>query len=113
MLPDICFHTDSVKCMLAKECKPCLHYLRMAVLDLDESAKGDPLKVLLALFVNEVASRDRPAFDDARKRDGSRDRKIEIVCGTNGEIGKELHVSDTVGSQLEVTHGKTIFRFPP
>lgn len=113
MLPDICLHTNSVECMLAKKCQPCLDRLRVAVLDLDESAKGDPLKVLLALFMNEVASRDGPAFDDARERDGTRDGEIEIVCGTNGKVGKELDVLNTVGSQLEVTHGEAIFRFPP
>lgn len=96
VLPDICFHTHSVKCMLAKKRQPCLHCLWMAVLDLDESAKSDPLKILLALFVNEVASRDGPAFDDARKGNRSGDREIEVVSGTNGEIGKKLDVLNAV-----------------
>lgn len=99
--------------MLAKKGQPCLDCLWVAVLDLDESAEGDPLKILLALLVNKVAPGDGPAFDNARERNGSGDGEVEIVRGANGKVGKELDVLNTVGSQLEVTHGEAVFRFPP
>ena len=105
MLPDICLHADSIECVFAKKCKPCLHRLRVAIFDLDESAESYPFKIFLALFVNEVASRDRPAFDNAGEGDGTGNRKIEIVGCANCEIGKKFDVLNTVGPQLEVAHG--------
>lgn len=105
MLPDICLHADSIKCVLAKKCKPRLHRLRVAIFNLNEPAESNPFKIFLALFVNEVASRDRPAFDNAGEGDGAGNREIEIVGCTNGEIGKKLDVMNTVGPQLEVAHG--------
>lgn len=113
MLPDVRLHPNSIECMLAKKSQPCLYCLWVTVLDLDESAESDALKILLALFVNKVASRDGPAFDDARKGNGARDGEVEVVSCANGEIGKEFYIVDTVGSQLEVTDGEAIFRFPP
>lgn len=113
MLPDVRLHTDSIECVLAKKSKPCLYCLWVAILNLNESAQGDTLEILLALLVDKVASQEGPAFDDAREGNGARDGEVEVVGGTNGEIGKEFYIVDTVGTQLEVTDGEAVFRFPP
>lgn len=96
MLPNIGLHTDSVKGVFSKESEPCLYRLRVAILDLNQSAKGDSLEVLLALLVHEVASRDGPAFNDARKRHGTGNGKVQIIGGANGEVGEKFNVLNTV-----------------
>lgn len=104
MLPDICLHADSIKCVFAKKCKPYLHRLRIAIFNLNKSTESDPFEVFLTLFVNEVTSRDRPAFDNAGERNGAGNREIEIVGCADGEIGKKFNVVNTVGAQLKVAH---------
>lgn len=113
MLPNIRLHTDSVKCVFPKESKPCLYRLRVAVLDLNQPTEGDPLKVFLALLVHKVASRDGPAFDDARKRHGTGNGKVKIIGGADGEVGEEFHILNAVRSQLKVAHGEAVLRLPP
>ena len=113
MFPDIGLHADAIKRMLPQEGQPSLYHIRMAILDLDESTKRYALKVLLALLVHEVASRERPPFNNARERDRPRDGKFQVIRSANGKVGEELHVSHTVRSQLQIAHGQTIFGLPP
>lgn len=113
MFPNIRLHTDSVKGVFPKEGEPRLHRLRVPILDLDQSAKGDPLEVLLALLMHKVASGDGPAFNDARKRHGTGNGKVQIIGGANGEVGEEFHILNTVRSQLEIAHREAVLRLPP
>lgn len=113
VLPDIRLHTNTVECVFAKESKPSLHGSGVSILDLNETAKSNSFKVLLALLVHEVASGDGPAFGDARERHRPRHREVEVVSGADGEVREEFHVADAVGSQLEVADWKTVFRLPP
>lgn len=99
--------------MLAEEGKPGLHGLRVSILNLNKSAKGNSLEVLLALLVHKVASGDGPAFDDARERHGPGDGEVEVVSGSDGEVREEFHVADAVGSQLEIANWETVLCLPP
>lgn len=113
MFPDIGLHTDTIEGVLAEEGKPDLHGLGVSILDLNETAQGDALEVLLALLMHEVASGDGPALSDARERHGSGHGEVEVVGGADGEVREEFHVADAVGSQLEVADGKTVLGLPP
>jgi hypothetical protein len=86
--------------------------LRVSILDLDQSAKSDSFKVLLALLVHKVASGYSPAFDDARERHRSGHGEVEVVSGTDSEVCEELDVADTVGSQLKIADWKTVLCLP-
>jgi hypothetical protein len=96
-----------------EESQPCLDRLRVTILDLDQTAKCDPLKVLLALLVYEVTASHGPAFGDTGERHGAGDREVEVVGGTNCKIGEKLQVLHAVGSQLEVAYGEAVLRLPP
>lgn len=96
-----------------KEGQPRLDRLRVTILDLDQTTKRDPLKVLLALLVYEVTARHGPAFGDTGERHGAGDGEVEIVGGTNGKVGEKLQVLYAVGSQLEVAYGEAVLRLPP
>lgn len=113
VFPDICLHTDSIKCVLPEKCKPCLHRLWVSILDLNQSTEGDSFEVLLTLLVHEVASGYGPAFNDAGERHRPGHREVEVVSGTNGKVREELHVTDAVGSQLKVADWKAVFHLPP
>ena len=109
MLPHVGLHTNPVKGVLAEEGQPGLHRLRVTILDLNQTAEGDPLKVLLALLVDKVTADDGPALSDAGKRHGARDGEVEVVRSAEGKIGKELEVLNTVGAQLEIADGQAVF----
>lgn len=96
-----------------KESQPCLDRLRVAILDLDQTAKRDPLKVLLALFVYEVTASHGPAFGDTGEGHGAGHGEVEVVGGTDGKVGEELQVLHAVGSQLKVAYGEAVLRLPP
>lgn len=113
MLPDIGLHADTIKCVFPQESKPGLHCFWVSILNLDKPAEGDPLKILLALLVDEIASWDGPAFDDAWERDGTGDGEVEVIGSTDGEVGEELHIFDAVGSKLQITNWEAIFRLSP
>jgi hypothetical protein len=99
--------------MFPKEGQPCLNGLRVTILDLNQAAEGDPLKVLLALLVYEVTAGHGPALGDTGEGHRAGDGEVEVVGGTDGEVGEELQVLDAVGSQLEVAYGEAVFRLPP
>jgi hypothetical protein len=98
VLPDVGLHTNSVEGVFPEESQPRLHGLRISIFDLNQSTESDSLEVLLALLVYEVTSRDGPTFDDARERNGSGDREVQIIRCADGEVGKKFHVFDAVGS---------------
>jgi hypothetical protein len=102
MFPNISLHTNTIESMLAQESQPSLHRLGISILNLDETAEGDTLEILLALLVHEVASRDGPAFDDTGQRHGSGNGEVEVIRGADGEVGEEFDVLDAVGSELEI-----------
>lgn len=113
MFIDICLHTDPIEGMFPEESKPGLHGLRISILDLDQTTERDSFKILLALLVHKVASWDGPAFDETRQWHGTGNGQVEIISGTDGEVGKELDILDAVGSQLEITHGEAVLCLPP
>lgn len=113
MLPDVGLHADSIERVFPKEGQPGLNRLRVSILDLDQAAERDPLKVLLALLVYEVTASHGPAFGDTGKGHGARDGEAEVVGGTDGEVGEELQVLHAVRSQLEVANREAVFRLPP
>jgi hypothetical protein len=76
--------------MFPKEGQPCLDRLWVTILDLDQTAKRNPLKVLLALLVYEVTASHGPAFGDTGEGHGAGDGEVEVVGGTNGKVGEEL-----------------------
>lgn len=100
VLPDVCLHTDTVVSVLLQETQPDLNNLGMAVLDLNQSPQRDTLKVFLTLLVDEVGSRNGPALGDFGKRNRTFGGQVEVVSGTQGKVGKEFEVADTVGAQL-------------
>ena len=51
--------------MLLQEAEPDSHRLLMPVLDLDQAAEGDALKVLLGFLEDEGVAGHGPAFGDA------------------------------------------------
>jgi hypothetical protein len=96
-----------------KESQPCLDRLRVTILDLDQTTKRDPLKVLLALLVYEVTASHGPAFGDTGEGHGAGDGEVEVVGGTDGKVGEELQVLHAVGSQLKVAYREAVLRLPP
>jgi hypothetical protein len=76
--------------VFAKEGQPCLDCLRVTILDLDQTTKRNPLKVLLALLVYEVTAGHGPAFGDPGEGHGAGDGEVEVVGGTDGKVGEEL-----------------------
>jgi hypothetical protein len=44
----------------------------------------------------EIASRECPTFDNPWQRYRARDRKLQVISGTHGEISEELHISNTI-----------------
>ena len=112
MLPHIRLHPHAVKGMLAQKGQPDLHRLRVAVLDLNQPAQRDALKVLLALLVHEVRPRHRPALDDFGERGRSGGGQFEVVGGAHGEVGHEFDVANRVGAQLQVA-GRHAVLGPP
>lgn len=109
---NICLHTNSIKGVFPEKSEPSLHGLWAAILDLNQPAEGNSLEVFLALLVHEVASRNGPAFDEARQRHGTGDREVKVVGGTDGEVGEELDILDAVGSQLKIAYGEAVFGLP-
>lgn len=99
--------------MFPKEGQPSLNRLRISILYLDKAAERNPLKVLLALLVDKVTASHGPAFGDTRKGYGAGHGEAEVVRSTEGEVGEELQILHTVGSQLEVANGEAVFRLPP
>ena len=51
--------------------------------------------------MHEIASRDRPSLNYPGQGDGSGDRKIEVICGSNCKVGEKFDVTDAVRSELE------------
>lgn len=112
MLPDICLHADSIEGVLPEKCEPGLHPLQMAVFDLNQTAKSYPLKILLALFVDEVTSDYGPAFNHARQRHRTGDGEVEIVGGAEGKVCEKIQILNAIRSQLKIADWETIFSFP-
>lgn len=54
----------------------------------------DPLVVLLALLVDEMAPRYCPTLCLFRQRDGARCWEVAVVCGAQGKVAHELEVTD-------------------
>lgn len=98
VFPDISLHANSVESVLAEEGQPRLYGLWVSILNLDQATESNSFEVLLALLVHEVASRDGPAFDDAREGHGTGDGEVKVVGGADGEVGEEFHVLNAVGS---------------
>lgn len=113
VLPNIGLHSNSIERMFPKEGQPSLNRLRISILYLDKAAERNPLKVLLALLVDKVTASHGPAFGDTRKGYGAGHGEAEVVRSTEGEVGEELQILHTVGSQLEVANGEAVFRLPP
>ena len=81
----------------------------MTVLNLNQSAHGDALKVLLRLLENEVGAGYGPALCYPWERNGTPRAEAHVVCCANGEVGEEEKVADVVGAQLEVAGRYTVF----
>ena len=81
----------------------------MPVLNLDKSAHGDTLKVLLRLLEDEVGAGHSPALSYPWERNGTPRAEAHVVCCANGEVGEEEKVADVVGAQLEVTSWYAVF----
>lgn len=112
-LPDVRLHADAVVRMLLKKGQPELHRFWVAVANLNQSSKGDSLKVLLRLLEDEVAPRHGPPLSDARQRNWTKRREFEIVRRSKGKVGEELEVPHAEGSQLKVARGNAVFGLPP
>lgn len=95
--------------MLLQEAEPDAHRLLVPVLDLDQSAHGDALKVLLRFLEDEGVARDGPALGDAGQGDGALGGQGEEVGGAEGEVGEEFDVAHAVGADLEVADGHAVF----
>ena len=99
--------------MLLQESQPRLDYVRMPVLDLNEAAHGDSLKVLLGLFENEICAWDGPALGYSGKGNWASCGKAHVVCCADGEVGEEEQIADRVGSELEVADWNAVFGGAP
>ena len=111
MLPYISLHSDAVVSMLSQKSKPYFNCFRMAIMYLDKTPQGDPLKILLTLLVNKITPRNCPAFGDPRQRYGTKRREVQIVCRSQCKVGKEFHIPHVVGSQLQIATWTPVKRF--
>ena len=85
----------------------------MPVLDLDQPAHRDPLKVLLRLLEDEGRAWHGEALDDARQRHGALRRQRQIVRRAHGKVGHVLEIAHRVGAQLQIADGDLVFGNAP
>ena len=93
--------------------QPRLDDVRVAVLDLDQAAHGDALKVLLRLFEDEIRARDDPALCYPWEGHGAPRTESHVVGGAHGEVGEEEQAAHVVGAQLQVARRHAMFRGAP
>jgi len=95
--------------MFLQKRQPRLDDIWMSVLNLDKSAHGDTLKVLLRLLENEIGAGHSPALCYPWEGNGTPRAETHVVCCANGEVGEEEKVADVVGAQLEVAGWYAVF----
>ena len=59
--------------------------------------------------MDEVGPRHSPALSDSRKWYGSLGREVEVVGSAQGKVCEEFEVAHTVGAELEVGSGNTVY----